>query len=393
LDGSFFFSFGVDASIFQPWCAKNERVAVLNFKRMKNLGFIFTVLFASQLTAQLTNTVPTSGPVGIGTASPVPGNQLTVNGDARILSSMTIDGTLFIDGQTVMNSIVRMPEILDYVGGFGNFEIMVIDSLGRVTRGPVYDIMATLMEAPPSPIDYCLGIDTRSPQWFSGLYKMFSPCPEVKVGIGTSNPAFSLDVKGEIFGLKLLVGNELANDTALINAFAFNHTQRLFQLGKKVGGLAEEIRFIVNNDGSVELTNVGGNAAITINNGTGHAIVVKDNSGNKIAQLDGDGLFKARSIRVDLNTWADHVFDQNYKLMSLKEIKQFITENGHLPDVPKASEIESKGLDLGEMQRIQMQKIEELTLHLIQLDERLQTSETRIKALENENKMLKATQK
>ncbi len=359
---------------------------------MKKLLLLIGLCGLLHVHAQLTNTVPTSGPVGIGTASPIPGNQLTVNGNARILSSMTIDGVLLIDGTTIMQNIVRMPGIIEYTGGIGNFEIMVIDSAGNVTRGPVYDIMATLMEAPPSPIDYCLGIDTHSPQWFSGLYKMFSPCPEVKVGIGTSSPAFNLDVQGETFTLKLLVGNELANDTALINAYAYNHTQRLFQLGKKVGGLTEEMRFVVNNDGSVELTNVGGNAAITINNGSGHAIVVKDSSGNKIAQLQDDGLFRTRSIRVDLNTWADHVFNVNYSLMSLKDIKKFIAENGHLPEVPKATEIENKGLDLGEMQRIQMQKIEELTLHLIQLDERLSASEKRIKELEAEHQKLKTEQ-
>lgn len=364
------------------------------YLNMKKIILLIGCFGIFQIHAQLTNIVPASGPVGIGTASPIPGNQLTVNGNARILSSMTVDGVLFIDGQTIMNSLVRMPELAIYAEGvYGEMEIMVIDSVGNVKRGNAGAILRGLMaEATPMPLDYCVGLDTHSPYWFSGLYKIFSPCPDVKVGIGTSSPGFSLDVKGETFVSKLLVGNELGTDTAMINAYAFNHSQRLLQLGKKVGGLAEEIRFIVNNDGSVEITNVGTNAAITINNGSGHAIVVKDNAGNKIAQLQDDGLFRTRSIRVDLNTWADYVFESNYVLMSLKDIKKFIAENGHLPEVPKATEIENKGLDLGEMQRIQMQKIEELTLHLIQLDERLSTSEQRIKTLEAENRALKAEQ-
>lgn len=108
--------------------------------------------------------------------------------------------------------------------------------------------------------------------------------------------------------------------------------------------------------------------------------------------MQNNGLFLARSIRVDLNTWADHVFNKNYKLMRLKEVKQFIADKGHLPGVPTAKEITSNGLDLGEMQKIQMQKIEELTLHLIDLDERLTATEAQIKALEKENRKLKATQ-
>jgi hypothetical protein len=78
--------------------------------------------------------------------------------------------------------------------------------------------------------------------------------------------------------------------------------------------------------------------------------------------------------------------------MRLKEVKQFIADKGHLPGVPTAKEITSNGLDLGEMQKIQMQKIEELTLHLIDLDERLTATEAQIKALEKENRKLKATQ-
>lgn len=361
---------------------------------MKKLILLIGLCGMLQVHGQLTNTVPASGPVGIGTASPISGNQLTVNGNARILSSMTVDGVLLIDGQTVMNSIVRMPALATYAEGvYGDMEIMLIDSVGNVKRGNAGAIMRGLMAEPtPLPIDYCVGLDTHSPYWFSGLYKIFSPCPDVKVGIGTSNPAFSLDVQGDAYLIKLLVGNELGNDTALINAYAVNHSQRLLQLGKKLGGLSEEMRFIVNNDGSVELTNVGSNAAITITNGAGHAIVVKDSLGNKLAQLQNDGLFRSRSIRVDLATWADYVFDPTYELMSLKNLHVYIEKNGHLPDVPKAAEIETNGLDLGEMQRIQMQKIEELTLHLIQLDARLSNSEQRINDLEKENAALKANQ-
>lgn len=359
---------------------------------MKKLLLLIGLCGLLHAHAQLTNTVPTSGPVGIGTGSPIPGNQLTVNGNARILSSMTIDGVLLIDGNTIMQSLVRMPGLIDYAGEIADFELLVIDTAGNVTRGDAREIMTALMAAPPAELAYCSEMLIHHPQWFSGLYKLFSPCPDVKVGIGTSSPAYSLDVQGDAFANKLVVGNDAGSDEAWMNVHGYNELYPLLKLGIKIGGLDEQNRFLVRADGSVELTNVGSNAAITINNGSGHAIVVKDSSGDKIAQLQADGLFRARSIRVDLNTWADHVFNANYSLMSLRDIKQFIAENGHLPEVPAASEIENKGLDLGEMQRIQMQKIEELTLHLIQLDERLSASEQRIKELEAENQKLKTEQ-
>jgi len=352
---------------------------------MKKIVLLTAICFAVNSFGQINN-VPASGQVSLGTGSPCAGKQLTVNGNTRMMGDNLVDGQMRIDGMTVMNGVVRMDSIASYAGLPEDFELVVRDDYGNVTRITRDFLVSALMQ----PIDYCGGGDVTNPSWFNGLNKLFSPCPQVNVGIGTSTPYFNLDVHGETFTVKLLVGNSLGTDSAMVNAYAYNHTQRLLQLGKKVGGLPEELRFIVNNDGSVEITNVGTNPAITINNGSGHAIVVKDDSGNKIVQLQNDGLLRSRSIRVDLGTWADHVFEKGYALRSLKATKMFIAKNGHLPDVPSAKEIKADGLDLGEMQRIQMQKIEELTLHLIQMDERMTEMEQKMSALEKENETLKA---
>lgn len=354
---------------------------------MKKLILILAISLATHTFAQ-PNNVPPSGPVTIGTTTSCPGKQLTVNGHARFYNDAHISGTLIGAGDAVLQGDVRMDSLVNYTGTPDDLSIIVIDPMGNITRTPKSDFVAMLLE--PIGVDYCGTGDVSNPQWYKGLNKLFSPCPQVNVGIGNSNPEFKLDVTGETFTVKLLVGNSLGTDTAMINAYAFNHTQRLLQLGKKVGGLAEEIRFVVNNDGSTELTNVGSNPALTINNGTSHAIVINDNSGNKIAQLENTGLLRSRSIRVDLSTWADHVFEDEYDLMDLKDVKRFIAENGHLPDVPSEKEIETNGLDLGEMQRIQMQKIEELTLHLIQMDEKMTEMQNDMEALKQENKTLKS---
>lgn len=341
--------------------------------------------FALNAVSQLSNTLPSSGPVGVGTNTPHAGKQLTVNGDVIMLNNIEIDSNLIVDGESLLNGIVRMAAIDTFAGTVADLQILIVDPFGDVTRTTTKSLVYALMQ----PIDYCGDGDVANPSWFNGLNKIFSPCSQVNVGIGTSSPDFNLDVKGETFTVKLLVGNELGTDTAMINAYAFNHSQRLLQLGKKVGGLAEEIRFFINNDGSIEMTNVGTNPAITINNGSGHAIVVKDNSGEKIAQLQDDGLFRTRSLRVDLAVWADDVFEKSYDLMSLKALKRFIADKGHLPNVPSANHIERNGLDVGDMQRIQMEKIEELTLHLIEMDERMSSMQNQLTDLKKENQTLK----
>ncbi|KQS27911.1 hypothetical protein [Dyadobacter sp. Leaf189] len=65
-------------------------------------------------------------------------------------------------------------------------------------------------------------------------------------------------------------------------------------------------------------------------------------------------------------TWADYVFDKEYKLKPLSEVEKYIQANKHLPNIPAAAEIESAGMNVGEMSRLQQEKIEELTLYLIE---------------------------
>jgi hypothetical protein len=69
-------------------------------------------------------------------------------------------------------------------------------------------------------------------------------------------------------------------------------------------------------------------------------------------------------------SWPDYVFDKNYKLRNIYDLDHFIKTNKHLPGIPTATEVE-KGLTLGEMQKLQMEKIEELTLYIIQLKKEL----------------------
>ncbi len=82
----------------------------------------------------------------------------------------------------------------------------------------------------------------------------------------------------------------------------------------------------------------------------------------------------AQSIFVTMNTvWADYVFDKNYKLASLSEVEEFIKKNKHLPNVPSASDLEKEyALNVAEMQNIQMEKIEEIFLHLIEMKKEIE---------------------
>lgn len=85
--------------------------------------------------------------------------------------------------------------------------------------------------------------------------------------------------------------------------------------------------------------------------------------------------------------WADYVFDTDYELLSLTQLEQYIEENGHLPNVPSAETVEKTGIEMGDIKRIQQEKIEELTLYIIDLNEQLQAIKTELAAKKAAKKM------
>lgn len=79
------------------------------------------------------------------------------------------------------------------------------------------------------------------------------------------------------------------------------------------------------------------------------------------------GKVHAQEIKVDIDQWPDYVFKKEYLPLSLKEVEKHIHEKGHLPGIPSAKEVENHGIELGAMNKKLLEKIEELTLYLIEL--------------------------
>ncbi|MCU0445981.1 MAG: DUF4200 domain-containing protein [Microscillaceae bacterium] len=101
-----------------------------------------------------------------------------------------------------------------------------------------------------------------------------------------------------------------------------------------------------------------------------------------------DGI-RTERVKVDVaasNGWPDYVFAPDYKLRPLAEVEKFIKANQHLPEVPSAKELEKNGMDLTEMHKIQMQKIEELTLYLIELKKENEVLKKKVEQLEQKIK-------
>lgn len=105
--------------------------------------------------------------------------------------------------------------------------------------------------------------------------------------------------------------------------------------------------------------------ALTINqNGTVNIGTV---SGCTNYKLTVDGKIGCRELKVTQASWCDYVFKPTYKLLSIDSLDKYIKTNKHLPNIPSAKYIETNGIDVKEMLILQMQKIEELTLYVIEL--------------------------
>lgn len=106
-------------------------------------------------------------------------------------------------------------------------------------------------------------------------------------------------------------------------------------------------------------------------------------------QLAVEGSIGAREIQVETGSWSDFVFENDYDLPTLEEVEQHINEKGHLPEIPNEAEVIENGINLGEMNAKLLQKIEELTLYMIEINKEVKTLKTRNAQLEKEVSVLK----
>ncbi|HTJ13698.1 MAG TPA: hypothetical protein VL547_16795 [Dinghuibacter sp.] len=88
------------------------------------------------------------------------------------------------------------------------------------------------------------------------------------------------------------------------------------------------------------------------------------------------GRVTAKEVMVDSSGWADFVFDSAYRPMPLQDVASYTRANKHLPDIPSSADIAKGGLNMGDMQKRQMQKIEELTLYAIEADKKIGREES-----------------
>jgi hypothetical protein len=371
---------------------------------MKTITVIL-LAFAFSGVSYAQNIFPSTGNVGIGTTSPY--YALDANGTIRcskgLFGAPYSDPRIIVYGGTAVDGLNWA--YLSY-GTDANLRII----FGKETEGhsmligtsSAIDGSGTFFSKMSVTCSGNVGIGTTSPAAPLHVYKVGQP--EVRLqsesrqwsiltNVAWGNNGFSIyDITSDTSRLQIdTAGNVGINTTSPNGKLCVADANAVVRLGAYGGDVAGTIYVDIYNDGTKTLFD-------NYKSGIGYLPLILNGSGGNVGigttnpteRLSVKGRIRAQEVVVDNNNWSDYVLADDYKLQSLASVEAQIKTNKHLPGVPSAQEVAEKGVSLGDMQAVLLAKIEELTLHQIQQEKRLNAQSDRIEHLESENAELKS---
>ncbi|NVK66642.1 MAG: hypothetical protein HWE22_18765 [Flavobacteriales bacterium] len=200
------------------------------------------------------------------------------------------------------------------------------------------------------------------------------------VGIGTTNPQDRLHVEGNLLmpsGTQVRLGTEEPNSghvRMLVSTTAYYNN---------FWDIKGNLYFRRNNTGSNQGAIMGlqHDGTVTIGVWEKYDNSVTDTQGHKL-MVNGGILCEKIKVIADVPN-SDHVFGDDYNLLPLTEVKSFVEQNKHLPEVPSAQEFQENGYNVGEMDDLLLRKVEELTLYIIDQNETIELLKQKIEQLED----------
>ena len=207
------------------------------------------------------------------------------------------------------------------------------------------------------------GLVSPSGEFLSPSFSMYSKPYDgaVVFGIGYEVPLDSTSITSQELSVGLGVSSTLGHDVAL----NFHAAEFFFDFNS----ISPDQTGVMNVDGKIVCK---------------EEIRVAEVNTNKVNsdEVNTKGI-TAKEINVEMNNAADYVFDEAYDLKPLDEVEAFVKSNKHLPGVPSASELKENGMNVSEMSNILLEKVEELTLHLIRLQKEVEQLREENNALKN----------
>ncbi|UYQ91074.1 hypothetical protein MKQ68_13325 [Chitinophaga horti] len=242
-------------------------------------------------------------------------------------------------------------EFVNHISAENSFGVKIgasVDHFGRGMYFTAADVSSTYGS---------LSYNTTNPALFINLSN------NVGIGTKTPNPSYKLDVEGTV-GIK---------QTMFIRSNGINSTELLMY---QENGTA--YHSIFSNAAGLGFYNSASNNVSLFLRENGNVGIGTNSPEYKLAVA---GTVGAKKVKVTMQGWPDYVFASNYQLRSIPEVAAFIDKHKHLPDIPNAAEVDAQGLDLGDMNKKLLQKIEELTLYLIDQHKKMEVMQEEISSL------------
>ena len=304
----------------------------------------------------------TIGKVGIGTTSPatlldingtlnvedaatlrddlIVSGSLNLSGVASLASNLNVGGELDVSGNATYDNDVDIAgklttQHLQITSGAGADKVLVSDAAGNASWETVENVVPASIWTQDNNNVYVSGVN---------------------VGIGTSNPTAQLTL-ADIYnagGKNLQVGNDIyLSDIDQANTLGIYGVQNDDVGSIKLGGNGPRL---YGKNGKLGIGTTNPTETLTVN-------------GNLLCE----------QIEVIENVPAsDFVFEEDYPLMSLRDLEAFVKENHHLPEIPSAEEFKSNGYNMNDMDDLLLRKVEELTLYIIELEKEVKSLKKRL---------------
>ena len=292
-------------------------------------------------------TLKGSGFVGIGT--PQPASALSVKGRVGIRSDAA--PTLPTETLRVEGAISTEENVVNVTNLADQDFLVRLSAVGAATKRTII--------GPSVANRFSLGVGVTSGNEYLTIISGGN------VGIANTSPQAKLHISN---GDLLLQNPTSGYPTLWLKNVAGTNTLKL-DYNSIIGAGSNLI--VRSGSSAIVLNDVGGNVGI--------------GTANPNQKLTVNGTVYAKEFKVDLSVpGPDYVFEKDYRLPSLEEIKNYIDQNKHLPEVPSAKEMEANGINMGEMNMILLKKIEELTLYLLDQQKQLNAQQKEIQSLKRQ---------
>ena len=323
---------------------------------------VFLLIFFLRFSFAQTNALPTSGNIGIGTTSPI--------------STLQVSGSVLMSNPSGnnYNENLRLPP--------SSYDDYSCIALGAVSGTAGSGTGQWNIIRYPAANNNMFAIRYNGTDYLNILNNG-------NMGIGTTAPASILQLGNNSgSGVNTSTPTVLTMDhTYGTNALGTNFKLKLYSDGSGnsygFGVSGSLLEIAAGPTGGISFfTNATTQAMNILSNGTVGINTTYISPGYQFA-INGSAL--ATSVTVLNRTiWPDYVFKKDYQLPSLTEVKTYIDQNQHLPEMPSAEQINKDGINLGEMNKLLVKKVEELTLYIIDQKQNAQTQQQEIDELKKQ---------